>query len=733
MRTEPELKADSSQNNSDATSPFYIAVAGAAERHSRALKHGDTFALFNATGDIINGQDSWEGIYHRDTRVLSDYRLAIDGQHLLLLNSVVVDNNIVLSADLTNPDLFQHGSVIRPRDTIHIHRSKYIYEAACHERIAISNYSGDEQNIKVTLSFDADFADIFEVRGQRRPHGHGHRKIEIKNKRQVIFIYTGLDAIKRTTVISFDPIPHVLRKDRASFELQLAARSSVSLFVETTAQNSDEPLPTNRGFFRVLHRARTMQRQANAHTVKVTTSNNQFNQIVRRAFADIYMLVTETEHGLYPYAGIPWFSTAFGRDAILTSLFMLWVDPRLASGVLRFLAANQATEFDPISDAEPGKILHELRQGEMANLNEVPFAHYYGSVDATPLFIWLAALYLERTGDLLLIRQLWPAIKRALNWLDVYGDRDKDGFIEYERATESGLSNQGWKDSSDSIFHADGQLARGPIALVEVQAYAYAAKRGAAMIARRLAHATDAAELDLDADRLRENFEEKFWLEELGTYALAIDGDKRPCSVFSSNAAHTLLTGIAAPDRAARLVHELMAPANFSGWGIRTVTRNAPRFNPMSYHNGSIWPHDNAFIALGLAHYGHTDAAVLIFESLIDAAGYMDLQRLPELFCGFPRQTARGPTSYPVACAPQAWASAAIFALLQASLGLSFDPLHSRIRFRHPRLPSFLENLTLQGIALNGGSVDAFLNGQGHQVAVGLSQREGPIGIDVIL
>jgi glycogen debranching enzyme len=412
---------------------------------------------------------------------------------------------------------------------------------------------------------------------------------------------------------------------------------------------------------------------------------------------------------------------------------MLWVDPRIAAGVLRRLAFYQAKEVDPLADAQPGKILHEMRGGEMAALREVPFAQYYGSVDATPLFVLLAGLYVDRTGDEETLAELWPAIEAALRWIDGFGDPDKDGFVEYQRASEQGLANQGWKDSYDAIFHADGRLAEGYIALAEVQGYVFAGKRLAARCALRLGKRELADRLEAEAQRLAERFEEAFWCEELGTYALALDGDKTPCKVRSSNAGHLLFSGMIREDRARRVAADLMRPHFFTGWGIRTIAIGEARYNPMSYHDGSIWPHDNALIALGLARYGLKHSVGHVFKGLFDAATYMDLRRLPELFCGFRREKHRGPTLYPVACAPQAWASATPFTLLEAALGLEFDADRNEIRLRNPHLPSFLNEVTLRQLQLGHSTVDLRITRHGDEVSLEVLRRRGKIQVSIVL
>jgi glycogen debranching enzyme len=711
----------------DETSSFYIqATESIQERWPRTLKNGDMFGLFDALGDVKDPELTPGGLFYQDTRHLSGLEFLIDGQRPLFLSSAVENDNVVLTVDLSNPDIYENGKIVLPRETLHVRRSKFLWDGACYERFSIHNFDAHRQRCWLTFNFEADFRDLFEIRGLQRPL-RGSSSVGVKNG-GLSFRYLGLDGVVRRTEIYLEPSPERLTEGQALYALDLKAGEQISIVLTircATAEGDPEP------FSQPYRAARRAAQIASRLGGTVTSSNALANRMLHRAGADLSMLITETPDGPYPYAGTPWFSTPFGRDGIITALQTLWIDPVLARGVLRYLARAQATTSDPRVDAEPGKILHETRACEMANLGEVPFGRYYGSIDSTPLFVLLASRYFLRTGDQATIRELWPNIEAALRWIDRYGDRDGDGFVEYYRESENGLVNQGWKDSHDSVFHANGELATGPIALCEVQAYVYAAKQGAAMMARVLGDHARADTLMNDAETLRRNFEDRFWCEELGVYAIALDGAKKPCRVRSSNAGQVLFCGIASADRAARLAETLMTPEMFSGWGVRTLASDAPRFNPMSYHDGSVWPHDNALIALGLGRYGFKRAAASIFGGIFDAAGHMELMRLPELFCGFPRRRGTAPTLYPVACQPQAWASAAPFALLEACLGIVCDHERREIRFHNPFLPKFLEEIRIRNLNLDGASVDLRLrrSGEGTEVAI-LAQR-GDISVRI--
>jgi glycogen debranching enzyme len=712
-------------------SQFRIEATGALrEPRTRILKHGETFAVLNHFGDIVGEPGSPDGLYHQDTRFLAQLELRLNGDRPLLLSSNPAEDGSVLPVDLANTDTSAADGSVLHRELIYVNRRQFIWRSAYYELLQVRNFDLRRHVIRLNLRFAADFADVFEVRGLKRAR-RGKRAAEQLSTDTVSLRYAGLDGIDRVTTLQFAPVPSRLDGSSAEFVIDLGPGQGCRLALRAGCDDRGSEDWNVGRCYRALRDARRALRASSARAASIEGSNAVFNELARRSVADLYMLNTETDRGPYPFAGIPWYSTVFGRDGIITALMTLWLDPLIAKGVLGFLAATQATDRDEESDAEPGKIVHEMRKGEMARLGEVPFARYYGSVDATPLFVILLGEYFARTGDVETVRSLWPNVRAALNWIDSDGDPDCDGFVEYHRQSANGLVNQGWKDSGEAVFHADGSLAQGPIALCEVQGYVFAAKQHAASLARALGEGDTAARLESEAEILRQKFEAAFWCEELSTYALALDGEKRPCRVIVSNAGHALFTGIASPERAVQVAATLMRIGSFSGWGIRTAALSAARYNPISYHNGSVWPHDNALIALGLARYGQKEAALRIFTGLFDAATHWDPRRFPELFCGFARRHT-APTMYPVACSPQAWASASVFALVQASLGLRFDHRAGEIRFEHPMLPGFLEHLHVLQLRLGDSVADVMLHRFDGEVAATVTRREGRVRIVVV-
>ena len=703
----------------------------------RVLKHGDTFALFDQHGDIRPVKNREQGLYHDGTRFLSRLVLELEGARPFFLSSTIRDDNDQLTVALTNPDLCRDGRVYLPLGSLHLGLKKFLWCGVCYQELRIENHGMQPADVELTMQFAADFADIYEVRGLTRKARGEDLKPEVTDGR-VTLRYQGLDGIVRRTLLQFTPRPAVLDAARAHFHVSLLPRQAAAFYLAVACDREPASHPTLH-FSQLLHfdQARSAARadldEQKAQSCRIEAPNGQFSAWVNRAASDLHMMTTLLPTGPYPYAGVPWFNAPFGRDGLITALECLWLQPSLARGVLAYLASTQATEVIPEQDAEPGKILHETRNGEMAALKEMPFARYYGSVDATPLFVHLAGAYYERTGDRKFIEDIWPNVEAALRWMHRYGDGDGDGFLEYSRQCQDGLLHQGWKDSDDAIFHADGSLARGPIAVCEVQGYAYAAWRAGAALAAALGRTEQAADYGSRVTMLRARFDSAFWCDDLDTYASALDGDKRPCRVRTSSAGQCLYTGIVFQERATRLARTLVAPESFSGWGIRSVASSEPRYNPMGYHNGGVWPHDNALIACGLAHYGMVEEASRIFTGLFDTAMYLDLHRVPELFCGFPRDPGEGPILYPVACAPQAWSAASVFQLFQASLGLTISGVASKISFVRPWLPPFLDEARILNLRVAGAEVDLAVVRHGHDVGVNVLRRKGDVEILIVM
>ena len=691
-----------------ASGPAFIAPEAdpqvLARNNQYVLKSGDAFVVSDALGDI-GGHD--DGLFVDDMRVLSKWRLTFGGRAPSLLSGATSADNASFTAHLTNRPLPPLGGHETPEGVIHIERLRVLAGDVLYEALTLTNYGASEAEVPLSLSFAADFKDMFEVRGTQRPK-RGTVGAPRVDAGAVRLRYDGLDGVERNVTVHFSPAPDALSVDRADYTLTIPAQACVSIYltVDATLGPAQAEGP---GCGRValrtalvgVHREMRTRRESMA---RVNTGNPLFDAWLDRSLADLGLLTTQLDTGPYPYAGIPWFSTPFGRDAIITSLQMLWLQPSLARGVLRFLAEHQARETSAFRDAEPGKIMHEFRRSEMAATGEVPFALYYGGVDTTPLFIVLAGAYVERTGDDALIDELWPALERAAQWVIDKCDRNPYGLLDYQRTSERGLANQGWKDSHDSVFHADGRFPDGPIALVEVQAYACAALDAMSMCSHRRGHAADATRYALRAKTLRDQVEALFWMPESEFYGIALDGHGDLCRVLASNAGHLLAFGLPDAGRGAAVASVLGSTLFQTGWGIRTLAAGQPRFNPMAYHNGSVWPHDNALIARGLARYGDKTAAVNLLRALFEAAVSFEM-RLPELFCGFPRRRGEPPTAYPVACLPQAWAAGAPFMMLQACLGVSVDAARHEVRVERPTLPEGVDWLRIDELRVGDETV----------------------------
>jgi glycogen debranching enzyme len=672
------------------------------------LKQGDTFLVADIYGDIGGESD---GLFRNDTRVLSTFRLLLGGARASLLGGAVSQDNVFFTANLTNHPLAPIGGQSMPEGVIHVERRRFLWELRLYEQVSFTNFSERKSELPFSLIYAADFRDMFEVRGKQRP-SRGLTLAPRLTGKGVLLCYKGLDGVTRTTAIAFSSAPVRLEADRADFRIALDPGASDELYIEVGPETEGTP---GRGRFRAAAaRARIAMRGARRKGAAICSTGRLFDDWTERSRADLALLTTQLPTGPFPYAGIPWFSTPFGRDAIITSLQILWLDPALARGVLGFLAQTQAHESSDFQDSAPGKIMHEARKGEMTTLKELPFGQYYGAVDTTPLFVMLAGAYAERTGDLDFIERLWPSLDAAMGWIESEQKKDANGFVSY-RATGSGLVNQGWKDSNDSIFHADGTLAKGPIAVVEVQGYAFAAFRAMAALCEKRRDAVAAARWRKSAESMRAAVEAQFWMEDQGFYAIARDGEGRPCRVRASNPGHLLFAGLPAKKRARRIIDQLLSPAFNSGWGIRTLAHGEARYNPMSYHNGSVWPHDVGICASGISRYGDRDGVVRLMSEIFEAAVRFDM-RLPELYCGFSRTRGAPPIAYPVACLPQAWSSGAPFMILQACLGIRVDGLRGEIHVDRPALPMGIDRLELRHLQVGDASVDIVFQRVGERV-----------------
>ena len=695
---------------------FYIqATSSRTDDRTRVLKHGQMFGVFDRHGDVQSVGLGEQGLYFDGTRFLSRLELRIGGRRPLLLSSTVKKENDLLAVDLSNPDLKEAGgSLTLARGELHVFRGTFLWQGVCYERLRVSSFSRDAVHRRSPVGLRRRLRR--HLRGARdqapaaRPETQrGHRRSDADLRLRGARWGEAADAhqLRAAAADALRPAGALSPRARAAAIGHAPHRHRLRGGRPEGPGGKQTPPPANHGH--ALSALTAALGSGALSRCRVHATSDDLDEWLARSISDLQMMITETPEGPYPYAGVPWFSTPFGRDGILTALEALWIAPEIARGVLGYLGATQATETSPERDAQPGKILHESRGGEMAALGEVPFGRYYGSVDSTPLYVILAAAYLRRTGDVAFVRALAPHVDRALAWIERDGDADGDGFVEYARQTDKGLVQQGWKDSHDSVFHADGTLAEGPIALCEVQGYVYGAFRAAAEIATALGHPARADGYLRKAEVLRARFAETFWDEALGTFVLALDGTKHPCRVRSSNAGHALWTGIAEPAEARRTAETLMAEGTFSGWGIRTLDASELRYNPMSYHNGSVWPHDNALIAAGFASYGFDDLGLRLFEAMLGASEMVDLHRLPELFCGFSRRPGEGPTLYPVACAPQAWASGSVFMLLGAALGITIDGARGEVSLIHPVLPPSIGDLRITGLEVGKGRVDLLL------------------------
>jgi glycogen debranching enzyme len=705
--------------------------AGGIGERTLVLKRDRYFALLTANGEITPPGCASLGLFRDDTRILSHYALRFAGGTPARL-STDVRRMFRAQIDLAINDQEFGGDPWDPKNCIHIRR-ELLLDDSLRERVTLTNYLTRPIAFWMELDIAVDFADIFEVRGWARSR-RGEIFAPVVGDRTLVFSYRGVDGMMQMAGIRFASPPNRIGPEGAAWRCTLDARARVAFEWEIVA---GESWADKRAAVPLGHHAERLDEEYAAWVEACSGWRSDvaaFNGMVERAVEDMHALSFKCDGHVVPAAGIPWYATIFGRDSIITALQTLPLNPAIAVDTLRFLAEKQGRTYTDFTEEEPGKIMHELRRGEMARSGEIPHVPYYGSVDATGLWLVLFHETWRWTGDTELVRELLPSAERALQWIDRFGDMDGDGLVEYSPRSSRGLSNQGWKDSGDGVPFPDGSLPCPPVALVEVQGYVYDGKLRLGALYEALGRHEDALRLAGEADRLRSAIEERFWLEESGTYALALDGAKRPVPTVTTNAGHLLWSRVPAADRAERLASRLFEQDMFSGWGLRTLSAAHPVFNPMSYHNGSVWPHDNALIALGLGFYGRHAEAGRILSALYDACAEMQSNRLPELYCGMERAPGMPPVRYPVSCSPQAWASGAFFMVLQAALGLFPAANEGTLHVRTPVLPEFLRELTVTRLRVGGSLVSLQFRRHRDRTLVNLLEVEGaPLRVQIDL
>ena len=674
-----------------------------------ALNHGETFGVFDRQGDIVNIGKTPQGIFFEGSRHLSLLEFSVNGQKPLLLSSTIREDNDSLTVDLANRPL-KYAHKEAPESSVHIKKKQSIENDSYFENVSVKNFNSFEVQLSIVIRFGADFIDVFELRGFYCDQCPAAPQ-SVRSKDSLAFRYVGRDGILRTSSVRIsrqsDGIDVRAEENSLIVEATLASmqREEFAFVVEFGREVPEDKKSLFEG---ELNRKSLSLENLKEDMPKVESSNSHFNHWVNRSSLDLLALMSSYGDNLYPMAGVPWYNTPFGRDGMITGMQTLLVSPFIAKNTLLFLARHQARERSDSADAEPGKILHELRKGELANIGALPFKKYYGAADSTFLFVWLAQIYFFRTGDKETLDELWPAIENALDWALESADLDGDGFYEYQKRNKKGLDNQCWKDSWDSISHEDGKLASTPLAVCEIQAYAYRAFKAAAKLYDFIDRPEEARFWKAKAKDLKRRFNERFWLEDKQFIALALDNDKRACSVFSSNPGHCLATGILEETKALKVGERLFSKDLFTGWGIRTLGENERRFNPMSYHNGAVWPHDNSLIAYGLKKTGQDQLFMELAEALYDTTMRMELLRLPELFCGFERVENESPTLYPVSCSPQSWASAVVFLLIESMLGVKIKSLEKTVYFERPCLPVWLSWITIKELDVGRGGRFSF-------------------------
>lgn len=699
------------------------------------IKDEDVFFLTDTDGTVPLEKGHGFGLYYHDCRYLNGYELRLAGRKP---ESLVwsAEQGFMATLGLSNPDMMLEDGRLLHRHSAEIRWSRVLdsNRLALFDSITFNNLKFERIDFKVSLTFQSQFEDIFAIRGLL-PQKHGRLHEPSWNKSALRFFYEGTDKLYRSLSVRFSLSPLQVSGTRAYFHLELGPKESKTILLSLAISESED-MAVSSTKPRRLNPAAMQSAMERAHEAsdkdraRITTDSLMLNRILDRSMRDLRILKSHNRKVEYFAAGIPWFAALFGRDSIITALQTLAYSPGVAEQTIRLLASYQGQKRDAWRDEEPGKILHELRLGEMARNGEIPHTPYYGSVDSTPLFLVLVGQHARWTGDLTIFNQLRSNIEMALDWISQYGDSDRDGYVEYIGRSEKGLANQGWKDSGDAIVNRDGSLATPPIALVEVQGYVYQAKMLMAELYKRAGESKRADALLAEADKLKRRFNKDYWLKE-GFYALALQDGGRTAAVLSSNAGHALWSGIAEQEKAARVAERLMGEDMFSGWGIRTLSERELYYNPLGYHLGTVWPHDNSLVAAGMRRYGFDDMALRVFSGLFEAAMHFHEHRLPELFGGFRREDYSVPAVYPVTCQPQAWAAGSIPYLMKALLGLEPEAFEGRLRVARPILPDFVRQVDIVGLRVGQSRIDLRFERSAASVAVKVLSREGHLDVDV--
>ena len=688
------------------------------------LIDGKTFLSTTVSGDIMPPGAPDVGFFHDDTRFLSRLELRVDGYRTVVLSSST-EQTFASQIELTTGKSTMRETYEIPENTVHIRREQLLSSETLFDNFSFENFNFKELELNIELAYEADFMDVFQVRGVARDK-LGHYFLPVVRHDSIVFHYCGLDRIARETIIHLSPQPDTVNGTTARWKLRLPPFKRFQLQTTIVPQVEGKRSRSTKSDFALQLRSR---REAIAdwasHSTSFSAGNSVFSEMVDTCKADFHALQIPEAKERVIAAGIPWFATMFGRDSIIAAYQSLMLNPRLAAETLRVLAKLQGKEKNDWRDEEPGKILHEYREGEMTRAGEMPFGPYYGSVDATPLWLILLSETFNWTADEQLVKDLLPNAYRALEWIDSYGDLDGDGFIEYQRRSPKGLANQGWKDSWDAIMHHDGEVAKSPIALCEVQGYVYEAKYRMASLMRSFGDIKTADRLKKESAEMARRFEKAFWMPKLSFYAMALDREKRQTQVISSNPGHLLFTRMLPQDRAKAVTQRFMREDMFSGWGWRTMSRDERIFNPLSYHRGSVWPHDNSLIVHGMALYEFREPANQLFTALFQAALNFRDYRLPELFCGIERREHDEPVQYPVSCSPQAWASGSIFLILMSVLGIRPSAQRRELNIVNPELPGFLEHLSIRNMRVGGSRVGLDFTRRGERTFCNVVDIEG--------